>query len=443
MVHSRFRWRLDPAGRLIVSGALASFFVRIAATGLGYAVSVLLSRSLGIAEFGRYSIALGWALVLTIPTRAGFDNSILRFGSVYQEMSDHGQLKGILGVGVATVVAAWGFVTIFGVAAGRQLGVPWSQLLGALTLVLPLCLLAVFSSLLRVTRNTLASLGFEQVLRPAMVLALVAGCLLLRAPLDAASAIWWTTGGALLALIAQSVSVLKAIRFMRMANPSVAAWREWIAFSVPMLLVAIIQELLNQIDVILLGHFGTVTEAAQFAAAWRVAALVAFALNGLAFFGGPLIATAFHRGDDAALQRIASQVARVGFAFAIVASVGLIVIGPWLLSMFGRDFAPAYPVLLVLLVGGLANAFTGLCAYLMTLTGHHWPAILMFIAALLITVVLDIILIPRLGAVGAGIASSTALTTWNLAMLIYVRVRTGIDSSPINLRSNRRYQRSG
>jgi O-antigen/teichoic acid export membrane protein len=51
----------------------------------------------------------------------------------------------------------------------------------------------------------------------------------------------------------------------------------------------------------------------------------------------------------------------------------------------------------------------------------------------LVSVVLNLLLIPRLGAVGAAIASSSATAAWNVAMLVYVRRTIGIDASALAL----------
>jgi O-antigen/teichoic acid export membrane protein len=51
---------------------------------------------------------------------------------------------------------------------------------------------------------------------------------------------------------------------------------------------------------------------------------------------------------------------------------------------------------------------------------------------------LNVLLIPRLGFVGAAIASSSALGCWNLVMFVYVRRVLGIDASALNLRPRTR-----
>ena len=209
---------------------------------------------------------------------------------------------------------------------------------------------------------------------------------------------------------------------------------KWFAIGLPLLAIIMAQELMNQLEVLLLGSLADARSAGLFSAAWRLASLLPFALQALATVGAPMIASAYHRNRPDEMHRVAKLNARLGFAFALLAGLALVVGGRWLLGIFGPEFTAAYPALLVLLLGGLVNASTGVVAYLMTLTGRERPALAIFVAALAVSLSLNLVLIPRFGIIGAAVASTSALSFWNVAMLIYVRRTIGIDASAIGLR---------
>jgi len=77
--------------------------VRIIGLGLSYAANIMLSRLLGLQAYGEYAIALSWALVLTLPAKAGFDNSALRYSSVYLDRDDLPKLRGFIRFAAETV----------------------------------------------------------------------------------------------------------------------------------------------------------------------------------------------------------------------------------------------------------------------------------------------------------------------------------------------------
>jgi O-antigen/teichoic acid export membrane protein len=65
------------------------------------------------------------------------------------------------------------------------------------------------------------------------------------------------------------------------------------------------------------------------------------------------------------------------------------------------------------------------------MTGHERSAVLIFAGGLAVSLILNLLLIPSWGAVGAAVASSAGTATWNVAMLAYVRLRVGIDASAL------------
>ena len=177
-----------------------------------------------------------------------------------------------------------------------------------------------------------------------------------------------------------------------------------------MLVMGVVQELMNHCRGDLLGLLADAQQAGLFAASWRVASLVPFMFVGLSTMGAPLIASAHERGAFDEMRRVSTLVARLGFASAALGALALLLFGRWLLGLFGSEFVAAYPVLAVLLVGGAVNALTGMVGYLMILTGRERIALVIFTGALALSIVLNLVFIPRWGALGAAIASSSATT---------------------------------
>jgi O-antigen/teichoic acid export membrane protein len=430
---SRTHFRASVAG-IIMHGAGVSMAVRIAGLGLSYVANILLSRTLGISAYGQYVIALSWALVLTLPAKAGFDNSALRYSTIYLEKENFAALRGFIRVGVAAVILISLAVGTLILTAGSAL-IPvdeqtrrWTALL-----ILPLALLAFGSAVMRTARRIVSAQFYEQMLRPALIIAGVGAATATGFRLSSGSAMGLTVIAAFCALAGLLSQLRRALRPSRAHLPSYGDWQQWLAVSVPMLALSLVQEVMNQVDVILLGQLADARQAALFAASWRLASLVPFALVGLATMAGPLIAAAYDRGAADELHRVSRLVARSGFAFALASAAGLYLLRKPLLGLFGTEFIAAHGVLAVLLLGGIVNAFTGVVAYYATLTGRERQALAIFAGALLLSIALNLLLIPRFGAAGAAAASSSATAAWNFALLVYVRRTLGIDASALAL----------
>jgi O-antigen/teichoic acid export membrane protein len=420
--------------QIILHGAGVSMGIRIAGVVLSYAANILLSRTLGVQEFGEYVIALSWALVLALPAKAGFDNSALRYSTIYLERQDFAALRGFVRFGTAAVVAISLIIAGIILLAGSKLvPVQHETRIWTAFLVLPLALLTFFSIVMRTAHRIVSAQFYDQILRPALIIAGVVAFIAATGHLSAASAMEVTTGAAVVALAALLIELRRVFRSARTHVPRYDEWQEWLSVSLPMLMLGVVQELMNQIDIVLLGQLADRRQAALFAASWRLASLVPFALVGLATMAGPLIAAAYDRGSLDELHRVSSLVARAGFAFALLSAAALYLLAKPLLGLFGPDFVAGRDVLSILLLGGIVNAFTGVVAYFTTLTGRERSGLVIFAGALLLSIILNLLLIPRLGAVGAAIASSSAMIAWNLVMLFYVRKTIGIDASALAL----------
>lgn len=422
----------DPVARSILGAAGASMAVRVAGLGLSYAANIQLSRLLGVQAYGQYVIALSWAMVLTLPAKAGFDNSALRYSTIYLEREDAARLRGFVRFAAGTVIGISALIALLIVAFGSRF-IPVDAETRAWTalLVPPLALLTLFSVLVRTARRIVAAQFYEQVLRPAFLIAGLTVVYAVGIQLSPSWAMALTVIASAAALLGLFVQLVRTLRPSTSAVPSYDEWRQWIAVSAPMLMLGVVQELMNQVDILLLGQLADARQAALFAASWRLASLVPFALVALAMMSGPVIAAAHDRGATDEMHRASSVVARAGFAFALVGAVVLYALGKPLLALFGPEFVAAQSVLAVLLLGGIVNAFTGVVAYFMLLTGHERQALAIFVGALVVSIALNVMLIPQFGALGAAIASSSALAVWNLAMWVFVRRTVGIDASAI------------
>jgi O-antigen/teichoic acid export membrane protein len=430
----RFRERYDSH---FIRQSGVSFVTRVVGLAIAFLANVLLSRLLGPSGYGSYAIAIGWASVLAIPARLGLDNVALRFVTIYRERRDVGALRGLLRTSVRAIAAvsavAGGVAISAGLLAGRGEVDPW--LAGGVgLLVFPLAAMGWLSAVIRSFQKIFASQAYEQLLRPILLILLLTSSWLLGAAMDPPIAVGVTLVAVVAPLILLSTNVHRQVKALGPALPDLNDQRLWMAVSWPLILLSLCQEASNQIDLILLGILGTAAEAAQFAAAMRLSSLAAFGLIAIATVTAPAIASAYNRGDRAEMARLARLNARISLLFAAVLVVPLLIFGKFALAAFGPSFPQAFPVLVILLMGATLNAFTGNVANFMLMTGHERAAAAIMAGALAVAATLDILLIPRLGAVGAAIGSASGLSAWNLAMWIYVRRKLGIDSSALAVR---------
>jgi len=83
----RFRLARDTAGVMAI---------RALSMGLGFAVSVVLARLLGVREFGLYSLAMSVLGLLVVPATFGFPQLLVREIAAYRVKGEWGLVRGLL-----------------------------------------------------------------------------------------------------------------------------------------------------------------------------------------------------------------------------------------------------------------------------------------------------------------------------------------------------------
>jgi len=116
-----------------------------------------------------------------------------------------------------------------------------------------------------------------------------------------------------------------------------------------------------------------------------------------------------------------------------VSSLILILFGDFALRLFGAEFSVGYPALAILLCGQLIHAFCGPTGHMMAMTGLQDIYAKVITYSLFLNLGLNLVLIPKIGMLGAAIASAVSLASWNLALAVYVYSKTRFNTTAFAL----------
>jgi O-antigen/teichoic acid export membrane protein len=113
-----------------------------------------------------------------------------------------------------------------------------------------------------------------------------------------------------------------------------------------------------------------------------------------------------------------------------LALVGLmLVFGKYLLMLFGPSFAAGYPLLWMLSIGLLLRASIGPGETLLVMAGQQHLCAWIYAGAFVLNVVLNFVLIPHFGLMGAAAATSITLAVETLFLFLVAYFRIGISCS--------------
>jgi len=412
--------------------AVFAFLIRVAGAGIAYLSQVFLARWMGSFEYGIFVFVWVWVLILGGLAPLGFSTTVVRFIPEYRESGKEDLLRGLLlgapllCVGVSTLVMALVLVTV------ASLGhlVAGYYLLPAVLIAFCLPLYTLVDILDGIGRGygwVDAALLPPYILRPLLILASMLAAYMLGFPADAVTAAGaaivacWLTG------VVQFVFLRQRIRQKLPAGPRKYDFGLWMRISLPILLVASFEVMMQNTDILVLSHYVSPDKVAIYFAALKSMALISF----VNFAVGTAVAKQFPklkaRNDHEGLAQTARSAAHWVFWPTLAGAAVILVLGKPLLWMFGEDFVSGYPVMFILALGFLAHASVGPVEFVLNMLGQQNRCAIVLCAAAGLNLTLNFLLIPQFGLTGAAIATAFASAMAALFMAIIAKKHLGLD----------------
>jgi len=415
------------AGRMAVS----TFAVRIAGAALAYLSQIVLARLLGAHDYGLYSVAWTFVIVLGVMACGGFSTSASRFIPQYLQNRDMARLRGFLRTSRQMAFFLGGAAAVIGIgclALFRPLiDTSYFQPLSVVLLALPFFAFGLVQDGIARSYDwsSLAMLP-TYIWRPLAILFLLVGAVLAGFRPDALTAAVVAVVATALVALYQFLHLRRRLGSRVPKGPYKVEFRSWLAVSMPMLMVDGFLQLITSADVIMVSFFQDPDEVAVYFAASRTLALVHFVYFAVRAASAHRFSSYTHNQDLSGLAGYMRQATLWTFWPSVAAGVGLLLIAPLLLALFGSDFESGYELIALLMIGVLARASVGPADALLTMTGHQNTCAGIYAGTFVLNVVLNLILIPLLGLAGAAIATSLAILFEATALAVVAKRKLNI-----------------
>ena len=407
-----------PRRESAMSGTARTFAAEMLVVPSGLLVAALLSRRLSLEDYGVFTLAITFVTWLEWSLSSLFARSTVML--VSEANASQTNTTNEVAATVLRVSAATGIFAALVLAACAE----WiANVLREPRLVTPLRLLALDIPLFCVSqayRNILIALGKFGARATASAIRWIARALLIAAfvvaGLGVEGAIWGAIGASICELAFCRWKVPFAVS--RSSLPARDLWQ----MALPLLCCALILRVFDKIDLFMLSGMGATTDvAALYGAAQNLA--LAPGIFTLAF--APMLLAAIARtqraGDTTRALSQSRDALRAVFLltpFAALVSATSPQIVVWL---FGARFAPAAPVLALLLWAATALALISVCnALLLAFNKVAW-ALGLLLPLVFLTPLAHTFVIPIHGAIGA--ASVTLVLAAACALMNVFAVR--------------------
>lgn len=404
-----------------------------------FAVVLTVARLYTADEAGRFFATTAAFLIVLAVVQLGADQGVMRFIAWHRARGDGHRARRVLLLGAtpmvvtsvavaATVVLLAGQLTDLVGSAGND---EVTAIVRVLALALPVA--ATYELLLA------ATVGFdtmrptvlvERLLRPALQAAAVLSVGLLG--LGSAALAWAWAAPYLLALGCAAYALRRSVRasdarLARLAPTPAPAdvaseqrslGVEFWSYTGPRAVARICQVVLQRFDIILVAALVGPGPAAVYTAATRFIALGQLANHALAQVISPQLAAMLARDERAGAEFVLRRATQWLVALAWPGYLALIALAPWFMGIFGPAYEVGASSLVVLGVAMLVATAAGPLDVALLMAGRSTVSLVNMVVALAVDVIGCVLLVPRIGILGAAVAWAAAIVVRNgLAVL--------------------------
>ena len=411
-----------------------ALIIQVGGVSLTYLLQVVLARWMGKTEYGIYEYVMAWSLLLGIFAGLGLARTNLRLISEYRVREDWGRLRGLFKGSCSIVFIAGCLIALVGtgilllIDPARHFAYTNPLLIGVWLIPLQgLVQLQLEAS--RALEDVTLAYAPYQIIWP--VLILCGGLLVMESDIPIASMPMLSLATGLLVVVILGQRLLIGSKIDKEFEPAdpIYDYKEWFGISLVLLLQGSFIVILNQTDIVMVGNFLGPEQAGTYSAAIKTAMLISIILQTVNTVVAPAFVSLYYQDDLVGLQKIVATVTAWIFWPSLVLGILFMTFSHAILGVFGPGFLTVDWELKILVLGRVLDAVCGSVGCLMVMTGHQNQSVVVFGVAAAINLILNAVLIPIFGSLGAAIATTLSLVMWNIALSILVMKYIGVRSS--------------
>lgn len=399
---------------------------------LGFAMQIVLARTLGLGLMGAYLLCVTLVNLANILSQLGMDNGVVRWVAHYRASGDDARVKGtivqalLLTFVLSVILAAIMFFSA-GFLAVRVFEKPFMEtMLKAFSFAVPF--FTVMSMSLWATQGFKVvkySAFVQQLVQPLTALVLVVVLYLLGAP------VFGAVGAYVTSMVLGSVLGLVYLRkvFPKITDravPRVFETRDLFRVSGPMIVASFMRHLNTWTSTLVVGAFVTTGAVALYNTAARTALLASVFVIAFNSIFSPIIADLYRRGRMEDLEETYKDVSRWVFTANLVFFLATVVLARDVMSVFGPRFVEGWPVLVIVAGAQMFGASVGSTGRLLAMTDRQRIVMYATVGTVILNVVLNFLLVPRYGIVGSAVATALAMVAVNAVTLMAVKRTLGL-----------------
>ena len=407
----------------ITKGAGINLAGMIGGKGLLFFYTIFLARVLGVGDLGLYFLGITIVGFLAVLSNLGLNIGVTRFVAIYHGRNDPHRMKGTVLISAAItllpsllmvcLIFLLGDIIATSIFHKPELG----KVIKLLSLSIP------FDSLMWIFLAATRGLKLMQYTAYTENLCWV-GLRFLFAVLFMLG-FEMGLGGAVLAYIVSSFfSAGLAFHYANKLIPltdrkvvPVFEARNLLKFSIPMVFSAFLHNLNRQIDILMLGLFVTAAEVGIYGVAVRLIVLAQV------FFGifqpvfEPFVSDLHAKKEMVKLANFLKSITKWSVTMSFPVFLSLLCFPVFFLHLFGKEFVQGASCLVILVIAHILSSLSGLTNTVIYMSGKSDITFRNNLTVLIINAILNYLLIPLYGIIGAALATGISLV-----LIVFLRI---------------------
>jgi O-antigen/teichoic acid export membrane protein len=415
----------------VAKNSMLLFFMHCFSMALVFLSNYILVKVSGVNNYGGYVYLFNLVYLLITFSVLGLDTLLVKKVVVYNDARKFPELKGIFFFAVTIVILsslliAACFKIISTISGSLIIVSKISWFLFALASIGMLSALSLLQVILQGMKKIAWSQVGEKILRPMILIILVSIFYFYQKDITLKKLAWINVLSIGLTLVIVLILFRKAIGHKLKNITAFYDIKNWVTAATSFFVVDLLYNVNARISIFLLGIFKSEENVGVYNVVLRVSEVVSFALVIINFVLSPAIAKLYANGKKDKLQLMITRSSRATLFIGTVLTVGIILFRKNILLIFGLKFLQGEQALIVLSIGQFINILCGSVGLLLLMTGNQKFSIYSMAAGTAISLILNVVLMPKYGMIGSAIASSASLIVWNLMMYIFVRRKLDI-----------------
>ncbi|WP_133493126.1 polysaccharide biosynthesis C-terminal domain-containing protein [Alcanivorax sp. 24] len=420
--------------RVIRSGG-GSIAIKLAGAALSFISTAFLSRSLSVQEFGFYSVVVSTITFILIPTQLGLPVLVIREAASAKVNNNYERIhhliifcQRILILLAALLLLASCFAALFDKKITSWLG--QQDVIIIIMAILGMSWLSIASAQIRGYSYVLIGQLPDVVFRPLFFVLIWAGALVVLDQLTYHIAFFVLfLSSALSCLLARIMLGMISKRNKNRDRPKRPRGGWW-PYIMPLAILSGAQVINGQIDIVMIGLFRPIEEVANYRISVQMAVMISFGLHALTAMSAPIITTLYKEANFYGLRKYVFQISIMNLSISLPIFIIFVVWGESLIvSFFGGGYSEAFTPLVILALSQLIHTTIGPVTTLMNMLGNEKWSMKVIVFSSVLNVVLNLVLVPHYGMIGAAISTAVSLSLANVALWAMLKKINGIDAS--------------